>query len=45
MKAARFSNPVFVALDTPDHLKQAGGSLEDVFMRLTHEEEGEEEAA
>jgi ABC-2 type transport system ATP-binding protein len=34
-----------MALDTPDHLKQAGGSLEDVFMRLTHEEEGEEEAA
>jgi ABC-2 type transport system ATP-binding protein len=32
-----------IALDTPDHLKQAGGSLEDVFMRLTHEEE--EEAA
>jgi ABC-2 type transport system ATP-binding protein len=28
-----------IALDTPDHLKQAGGSLEDVFMRLTHEEE------
>jgi ABC-2 type transport system ATP-binding protein len=28
-----------IALDTPDHLKQAGGSMEDVFMRLTHEEE------
>jgi len=28
-----------IALDTPEHLKQAGGSLEDVFMRLTHEEE------
>lgn len=28
-----------IALDTPTHLKQAGGSLEDVFMRLTHEEE------
>ena len=28
-----------IALDTPDHLKEAGGSLEDVFMRLTHEEE------
>lgn len=28
-----------IALDTPAHLKQAGGSLEDVFMRLTHEEE------
>jgi ABC-2 type transport system ATP-binding protein len=28
-----------IALDTPGHLKQAGGSLEDVFMRLTHEEE------
>ena len=34
-----------IALDTPGHLKQAGGSLEDVFMRLTHEDEGEEEAA
>lgn len=33
-----------IALDTPGHLKQAGGSLEDVFMRLTHEE-SEEEAA
>jgi ABC-2 type transport system ATP-binding protein len=32
-----------IALDTPDHLKQAGGSMEDVFMRLTHDEE--EEAA
>jgi ABC-2 type transport system ATP-binding protein len=32
-----------IALDTPFHLKQAGGSMEDVFMRLTHEEE--EEAA
>src|SRR5205814_6157911 len=28
-----------IALDTPAHLKQTGGSLEDVFMRLTHEEE------
>ena len=28
-----------IALDTPAQLKQAGGSLEDVFMRLTHEEE------
>jgi ABC-2 type transport system ATP-binding protein len=28
-----------LAMDTPDQLKQAGGSLEDVFMRLTHEEE------
>jgi ABC-2 type transport system ATP-binding protein len=28
-----------IALDTPDHLKAAGGSMEDVFMRLTHEEE------
>ncbi len=27
-----------IALDTPEHLKQAGGSLEDVFMRLTHEQ-------
>jgi ABC-2 type transport system ATP-binding protein len=27
-----------IALDTPDHLKQAGGSMEDVFMRLTHEQ-------
>ncbi|MDQ6669835.1 MAG: ABC transporter ATP-binding protein, partial [Chloroflexota bacterium] len=26
-----------VALDTPARLKQAGGSLEDVFMRLTSE--------
>jgi ABC-2 type transport system ATP-binding protein len=34
-----------IALDTPGHLKQAGGSLEDVFMRLTHEEASEEEAA
>jgi ABC-2 type transport system ATP-binding protein len=33
-----------IALDTPGHLKQAGGSMEDVFMRLTHEE-SEEEAA
>ena len=30
-----------IALDTPARLKQSGGSLEDVFMRLTHEE-GEE---
>jgi ABC-2 type transport system ATP-binding protein len=30
-----------IALDTPSQLKQSGGSLEDVFMRLTHEE-GEE---
>ena len=28
-----------IALGTPDHLKQAGGSMEDVFMRLTHDEE------
>jgi ABC-2 type transport system ATP-binding protein len=28
-----------IALDTPDQLKQAGGSMEDVFMRLTHDEE------
>jgi len=28
-----------IAMDTPGHLKQAGGSLEDVFMRLTHESE------
>jgi ABC-2 type transport system ATP-binding protein len=37
-----------IALDTPTRLKQAGGSLEDMFMRLTHEkeeEEGEGEAA
>ncbi len=27
-----------MALDTPGHLKQAGGSLEDVFMRLTNEQ-------
>lgn len=27
-----------IALDTPEHLKQAGGSLEDVFMRLTDEQ-------
>jgi ABC-2 type transport system ATP-binding protein len=27
-----------IAMDTPAHLKQAGGSLEDVFMRLTDEE-------
>jgi ABC-2 type transport system ATP-binding protein len=27
-----------IALDTPEHLKQAGGSLEDVFMRLTNEQ-------
>jgi ABC-2 type transport system ATP-binding protein len=32
-----------IALDTPVNLKHGGGSLEDVFMRLTHEEE--EEAA
>jgi ABC-2 type transport system ATP-binding protein len=34
-----------IALDTPANLKHSGGSLEDVFMRLTHEEEGDEEAA
>ncbi len=28
-----------IAQDTPEHLKQAGGSLEDVFMRLTTEED------
>jgi ABC-2 type transport system ATP-binding protein len=28
-----------IALDTPDRLKEAGGSMEDVFMRLTHDEE------
>ena len=28
-----------IALDTPQQLKAAGGSLEDVFMRLTDEEE------
>jgi ABC-2 type transport system ATP-binding protein len=28
-----------IALDTPEHLKRAGGSMEDVFMRLTHEQE------
>jgi ABC-2 type transport system ATP-binding protein len=28
-----------IAMDTPAQLKQAGGSLEDVFMRLTSEEE------
>src|SRR6266567_3733868 len=28
-----------IALDTPEHLKQAGGSMEDVFMRLTTDEE------
>jgi ABC-2 type transport system ATP-binding protein len=28
-----------IAEDTPEHLKQAGGSLEDVFMRLTTEED------
>jgi ABC-2 type transport system ATP-binding protein len=27
-----------IALDTPEHLKQAGGSMEDVFMRLTNEQ-------
>jgi ABC-2 type transport system ATP-binding protein len=32
-----------IALDTPTRLKQAGGSLEDMFMRLTHEKEEEEE--
>jgi ABC-2 type transport system ATP-binding protein len=32
-----------IALDTPANLKHGGGSLEDVFMRLTHEDE--EEAA
>jgi ABC-2 type transport system ATP-binding protein len=32
-----------IALDTPAHLKQTGGTMEDVFMRLTHEDE--EEAA
>jgi len=30
-----------IALDTPANLKHGGGSLEDVFMRLTHEEEDE----
>jgi ABC-2 type transport system ATP-binding protein len=30
-----------IALDTPSNLKHGGGSLEDVFMRLTHEEENE----
>ncbi len=33
-----------IALETPGRLKQAGGSLEYVFMRLTHEE-SEDEAA
>ena len=33
-----------IALDTPAHLKQAGGSLEDVFMRLTDEDAAEEAA-
>ena len=33
-----------IALDTPDRLKQTGGSMEDVFMRLTHEESDEEAA-
>jgi ABC-2 type transport system ATP-binding protein len=28
-----------IALDTPEHLKRTGGSMEDVFMRLTHEQE------
>jgi ABC-2 type transport system ATP-binding protein len=28
-----------IALDTPANLKHGGGSLEDVFMRLTHEQE------
>jgi ABC-2 type transport system ATP-binding protein len=28
-----------IALDTPDQLKKAGGSMEDVFMRLTTDEE------
>jgi ABC-2 type transport system ATP-binding protein len=28
-----------IALGTPEHLKRAGGSMEDVFMRLTHEQE------
>jgi ABC-2 type transport system ATP-binding protein len=28
-----------IALDTPAGLKRTGGSLEDVFMRLTHEQE------
>ena len=27
-----------IAVDTPERLKQAGGSMEDVFMRLTHEQ-------
>ena len=27
-----------IALDTPDHLKGVDDSLEEVFMRLTHEE-------
>jgi ABC-2 type transport system ATP-binding protein len=27
-----------IAMDTPTNLKRAGGSLEDVFMRLTEEE-------
>jgi ABC-2 type transport system ATP-binding protein len=27
-----------IAVDTPEHLKQTGGSMEDVFMRLTHEQ-------
>jgi ABC-2 type transport system ATP-binding protein len=33
-----------IALDAPAHLKQAGGSLEDVFMRLTHEDPQEDAA-
>jgi ABC-2 type transport system ATP-binding protein len=33
-----------IAVDTPDHLKQTGGSMEDVFMRLTHEHEQKEAA-
>jgi ABC-2 type transport system ATP-binding protein len=31
-----------IALDSPANLKHGGGSLEDVFMRLTTEEEGVE---
>ncbi|MBV9578957.1 MAG: ABC transporter ATP-binding protein [Chloroflexi bacterium] len=27
-----------IAVDTPERLKQSGGSMEDVFMRLTHEQ-------
>ena len=42
-RVAVLDKGAIIALDTPASLKRSGGSLEDVFMRLTHEEE--EEAA